>query len=99
MINFKLQCVDFAYLAVQYLERKKMGMIAWLYSGICTVCSVSQILVQCTVGNSNVSNIIQIRSVKMYMQAGCRARTGKEGHCTEHRRHHEHGRQGHQGAV
>ncbi len=41
-----------------------MGMIAWLYTDICTVGSVSQILVQCTVGNSNVSNSNQIRSVK-----------------------------------
>jgi hypothetical protein len=35
----------------------------------------------------------------MDMQAVSRARAGKEEHCTEHRGHHEHGRQGHQGTV
>jgi hypothetical protein len=76
----------------------KLGMFACLLYLYCVLYSVSQIFALCAVGNSNVSKIITY-SVKMDMQAGSRARAGKEGHCTEHRGHHEHGRQGHQGTV
>ncbi len=59
MINCKLQCVAFANFAVQYLERRW----AWLH-GYWYLYSI--ILVQCAVGNLNVSKSIAY-SVKMDM--------------------------------
>ncbi len=74
----------------------KLGMLAWLLYLYC-VFSFSNFSSMC-VGNSNVFKIITY-SVKMDMQAGSRTGAGQEEHCTEHRGHHEHERQGHQGTL